>query len=117
DHGPHEVPEVAGVTDPDLLDRADHPVADLGPERLRHEHPRCRAALLPLVLEPAAYDRDGDLLWVRTRVSDDEVLAPGLPDEPWVATVVADPLADALPDLAENRGRPGEVDPRQIPAG
>ena len=84
-------------------------IADLVPERLRHVDAARRRALLPLVLEPAARDRDRDLLRIGRRVDDDEVLAAGLADEARIRAVAADVLADLLPHAVEHRGAAGEV--------
>src|SRR5204863_3110089 len=62
DHRAHAVAEVARVADLDLLHDRDGAVADLLPDRLRDVDAARRRALLALVLEPAARDRDGDLL-------------------------------------------------------
>ena len=47
----------------------------------------------------------------------DEVLAAGLADEPRVAAVAREVGTDLAPQVLERRGRPGEVDAREVRVG
>ena len=102
------------VADLDVLHHRDHAIADVGPERLRDVDAARRRALLPLVLEAAARDRHRDLLRIGRRVHDDEVLAAGFADQPRIAAVRADVLADLLPHAVEHRRAAGEVDAGEL---
>ena len=119
DHGAHEVLEVGGVAHTNGRDVGDELLLDLGPDVRRDVEARCRGALLPLVLEGAAHDGGCDGLGVGGRVREDEVLPAGLADETWIAAVAPgrDGLPDGLPHAVEDRGRTGEVDPREVRAG
>ena len=90
-------------------------ILDLRPQRLRHIDAARRRALLPLVLEPAAHDRDGELLHVGRRMRDDEVLAAGFADQPRIAPVAADVLARRCVHIdVEDGGAAGEVNAGQV---
>jgi len=58
DHRTHEVPEIRNVTNAKLLHDCHRAVAHLRPDRLGHVDPAGGGALLSLVLEPSARDRD-----------------------------------------------------------
>ena len=64
DHGAHERRQIGRVALVDLADHRQRAVAHVGPERVRDVRARRRRALLALVLERAAHERDGDLLRV-----------------------------------------------------
>src|SRR5688572_3214533 len=110
----HEVAEVAHVADLDVLHHRNGAVAHLAPERLGHVHTAGRRALLPLVFEAAARDRDGDGSRVGRRVRDDEVLAAGFTNQPRIPAVFVDVLADLLPDAVEDDGAAREVDAGEL---
>ncbi len=110
DHRAHEVREVGDVSDLDRADRRDQLVLHLRPHRLRDVDARRGRALLALILVAAADDRGRERAWIRRRVREDEVLAAGLADEPRVAAVAIEVVADALPHHPEHIGRAGEVD-------
>ena len=105
----HEVAEVAHVADLDLLHHRDRAIADLVPQRLRDVDAARGRALLPLVFEAAAGDRDRHRGRIRRRMRDDEVLAAGLADQARIAAVLVDVLADLLPHAVEDGGAAGEV--------
>ncbi len=69
---------------------------------------------MPLVLEGAAHQRDGEGLEVGAGVGEDEVLSAGLADEARVGAVARDVLADAAPHRLEHARRAGEVHAREI---
>ena len=110
DHRAHEVPEIGHVAHPDVADHRDDPLAHLGPERVGDVRAGRGAALLPLVLVGAPHHRHRERLDVGARVRDDEVLAAGLADDPGIARVAREVLADRLPETLEHRGGAGEVD-------
>ena len=114
DHRAQEVPEVARIPDLHLLHHRDRAVADLVPERLRHVDAARRRALLPLVFEAPARDRDGQLLRIRGRVRDDEVLAAGFSDDARIGAVAAHVLAGLLPHAVEDRGAAREVNAAEV---
>ena len=114
DHRAHEVPEVGDVAHLDLFHHRDGAIAHFGPERLRHVDAARRRALLPLVLEPAARDRDGELLRIGRRMRDDEVLAARFADDARIAAIAADVRADRLPHAVEDARAAGEVHAGEI---
>src|SRR6266571_2674102 len=59
DHRRQEVAEIGGVTDVHVRQQAEHALAQLGPERLRHIGAGGGAAFLALVLERSAHDARG----------------------------------------------------------
>src|SRR5690606_13363319 len=111
-----EVAEVARVAHPDLLDHPEHAVPDFVPEGVRDVDARDGAALLALVLEASAYDRDGDGLRVRALVRDDEILAARLAHDPRIARVPLEVLGDLAPEELERLRRAGEVEPGELGA-
>ncbi len=117
DHRSHEIPEVGHVSHPDVLHDRDRAVADVVPDRLRHVGPAGRRAFLALVLEGAAGDGHREGLRIGRGMGDDEVLAPGLPDDARVRAVAAHVLADGPPHRVEDLGGAGEVDAGQVPVG
>src|SRR5690606_10719727 len=70
----HEVPEITRVADLALGQHPGHALTYVVPHRGGHVDARGRTALLALVLEGAAHDRDGQRLRIRALVREDEVL-------------------------------------------
>src|SRR5205807_2923346 len=105
--------EVGRIAHSDLGDLPEQTVTNLGPERGRHEGPRGRRALLALIFEGAPRQRRHERWHIGRGVSEDEILAAGLADDPRIGTVAPDIPSDRLPHALEGRGRYGELDAGQ----
>ena len=71
-------------------------------------------ALLTLVLEAAADDRDRERLRIGARMGDDEILAARLADNARIRAIAVRVRADLLPHQIEHRRAAGEVQPGEI---
>ena len=98
-----EVGQIGDVAVAQRLGGAEEVVAHLLPHRPRNERPRRGRALLPLVVERAADQRGAQHVGPRRRMSQHEVLAAGLTDQPRIGVVAVDVRADLAPQVLERR--------------
>ena len=110
DHRRHIGPELIGLTDHEHADRAGDPLDELVGDRLVHEHPRGRRALLTGVHERRGDDPGDRLVQIRVRVDDHAVLAAELRHHALQMPLSGRDLRRRAGDLHPDRHRPGERD-------
>ena len=79
------------------------------PQAVRYEGTARGRALLPLIFESTAHERDHERVDVGARMREDEVLAARLADQPRVAAIALDVLADGAPERLKHAGAAGEM--------
>src|SRR5438067_1046902 len=97
DHRAHEVAEVGDIALGDRLNQVDQVGFHRVPHRLRDVRTRRGGAFLSLGLEGSAHQCRAQRVRVRGVMSDDEILAARLPDQPRVGAVAGDVLTDLAP--------------------
>src|SRR5262249_32132142 len=98
----HEIPEIGNVANGERICPLDQLIFDPIPHTVRDVNARGSTALLPLILETAANDRGDQRIRFGTCMGQNEVLATGFANEPWIGLVLRDVLTNGTPHLLED---------------
>src|SRR6476619_1907741 len=114
DHRGREVGKISDVTNAQIFGGLDQLITHRVPDAARNVGPGRGGTFLPGVLERPTDQRRTHHIRIRAGMSDHEVFAAGLSNEPGIGAIAGDVGADALPQMLKGLRRTGEVDAGKI---